>query len=124
VVIGVIFIFCYSISNISSDFLENGPDILIYELEFMIKSFLIHGHIPEILLLVTLVPIVKDKLGDLCISAHYRSIAISSIILELMYWLIIYIYGHLLKCDQFQYRFQELSSTTLCSWVVFETIDQ
>jgi hypothetical protein len=37
-----------------------------------------------------------------------------------MDWLIINIYGHLLKCDQFQ----ELSSTTLCSWVVFETIDQ
>ena len=80
-------------------------------LEDMIKSFLIHGHVPEILLLATLVPIVKDKLCDLCSSANYRSIAISSIILKLMDWLIISIYGHVLKFDQFQFGLQELSST-------------
>ena len=38
------------ICNFSSDFLKNGPDILIYHLEVMIKSFLIHGHVSEILL--------------------------------------------------------------------------
>ena len=114
---------CFSISNFSSDFLKNGPDILIYHLEVMIKSFLIHGHVPEILLLATLVPIVKDKLGDLCSSANYRSIAISSIILKLMDWLIINIYEHLLKFDQSQFGFQELSSTTLCSCGVFKTIN-
>ena len=112
------------ICNFSSDFLKNGPDILIYHLEVMIKTFLIHGHISEILLLATLVPIVKDKLGDLCNSKNYRSIAISSLILKLIDWLIINIYGHLLKCDDLQFGFQEMSSTTLCSWVVYETIDE
>ena len=101
------------ICNFSSDFLKNGPDILIYHLEVMIKSFLVHGHVSEILLLATLVPIVKDKLGDLCSSQNYRSIAISSLILKLMDWLIINIYGHLLQCDDFQLGFQELSSTTV-----------
>jgi hypothetical protein len=33
-------------------------------------------------------------------------------------------YRHLLKCDDFQFGFQELSNTSLCSWVVYETIDQ
>ena len=47
-----------------------------------------------------------------------------SLILKLMDWLIINIYGHLLQCDDFQFGFQELSSTTLCSWVVYETIDE
>ena len=101
------------ICNFSSDFLKNGPDILIYHLEVMIKSFLVHGHVSEILLLATLVPIVKDKLGDLCSSQNYRSIAISSLILKLMDWLIINIYGHLLQCDDLQFGFQELSSTTV-----------
>ena len=48
--------------DFSSDFLKEGPDILIFHLEKMIKSCLIHGHVPEILLLATLVPLVKDKL--------------------------------------------------------------
>ena len=109
--------------DFSSDFLKEGPDILIYHLEVMIRSFLVHGHVSEILLLATLVPIVKDKLGDLCSSSNYRSIAISSIILKLLDWVIIINYGHLFKTDDFQFGFQEQSSTSMCSWVVYETID-
>ena len=70
--------------NFSSDFLKEGPDILIFHLEKMIKSCLIHGHVSEILLLATLLPLVKDKLGDLCSSKNYRSNAISSLILKLL----------------------------------------
>jgi hypothetical protein len=113
------------ICNFSSDFLKNEPEILLYHLQKMIQSFMIHGHVSEVLLLATLVPIVKDKLGDLCTSRNYRSIAISSIILKLLDWIFINLYGHLLKCDDFQFGFQEMSSTSLCSWVVvYETIDQ
>ena len=103
------------ICNFSSDFLKNSPEVLIYHLEKMIKAFLVHGHVSEVLLLATLVPIVKDKLGDLCSSANYRSIAISSLILKLLDWIVINLYGHLLKCDDFQFGFQEQSSTSLCS---------
>jgi hypothetical protein len=89
----------------------------------MIKSFLIHGHVSSMLLLATLVPIIKDKLGDLCSSSNYRSIALSSVILKLIDWLIINIFGHILKLDDFQFGFQQNSSTSLCSWLVYETID-
>jgi hypothetical protein len=109
--------------NLTSDFLKNGPEILFKHLEIMIRSFLIHGHVSQIFLLATLVPIVKDKLGDLCSSTNYRSIAISTVILKLIDWLIINIFGHHLKLDDFQFGFQENSSTSLCSWMVYETID-
>ena len=45
-------------------------------------------------------------------------------ILKLLDWVILLNYGHLLKLDDFQFGFQEMSSTSLCSWVVYETIDQ
>ena len=109
--------------DFSSDFLKQGPDTLLKHLEIMIKSFLIHGHVSSSLLLATLVPIIKDKLGDLCSSKNYRSIALSSVILKLIDWLIINIFGHLLQLDDFQFGFQQNSSTALCSWVVYETID-
>ena len=32
-------------------------------------------------------------------------------------------YGHLLRTNDFQFGFQPCSSTSLCSWMVFETID-
>ena len=50
----------------------------------------------------TLVPIVKDKLGDVCSSKNYRSIAISSLVLKLIDWVIILQYGHLMKTNEFQ----------------------
>ena len=92
-------------------------------MEIMIRAFVVHGHVSNSLLLATLVPIVKDKLGDLCSSQNYRSIAISSVILKLIDWVIIKIYGHHFKLNDFQFGFQENSSTNLCSWVVYETID-
>ena len=67
---------------------------------------MVHGHGTETLLLATLVPIVKDKLEDLCSSKNYRSIAISSLILKLLDWVILLNYSHLLKCDDFHFGFQ------------------
>ena len=112
------------IHDFSSDFLKHSPDILFEYLAVIIKAFVTHGHVTSSLLVATLVPIVKDKLADLCSSKNYRSIAISSLILKLLDWIILLNYGHLLKTNDFQFGFQKSSNTSLCSWVVYETIDQ
>ena len=108
----------------SSDFRKHAPDILYEQLAVVIRSFVSHGHVTSSLLIATLVPIVKDKLADLCSSKNYRSIVISSLILKLLDWVILLNYGHLLKNNDFQFGFQKLSNTSLCSWMVYETIDQ
>ena len=109
--------------DFSTDLIRGAPDILFYHLSEIIKAFLVHGHVSQHLLLASLVPLVKDKLADLCSSSNYRSIAISSIFLKLLDWIIIISYGHLLKLDDLQFGFQKDNSTSLCSWMVFETID-
>ena len=113
-----------AIFDFSSDFLKNSPDILYELLATVIKSFVTHGHVSSFLLIATLVPVVKDKLADLCSSKNYRSIAISSLILKVLDWIILLNYGHLLKTNDFQFGFQKGSNTSLCSWIVYETIDQ
>lgn len=110
--------------DFSSDFLKQGPDILHEHLANTLKAFTVHGHVTDHLLKATLVPLVKDKLGDICSSKNYRSIAISSLILKLLDWVLIINYGHLLKSNEFQFGFQQFSNTSLCSWLVYETIDQ
>ena len=111
------------IYQFSSDCLKNAPDIFHDYLAKLVKTFFIHGYIPKVLLTAVLVPIVKDKLGNVCDSKNYRSIAISSLVLKLIDWIIIDKYGHLMKTNDFQFGFQAFSSTSLCSWMVFETID-
>ena len=109
--------------NVTLDFLINGSQILFENLSLVLQSFFIHGNVSQRLLLATLVPIVKDKLGDLYSSKNCRSFAISSLLLKLLDWVILINYGHLLKCNDFQFGFQENNNTSLCSWVVYETID-
>ena len=86
----VLFVFLYS------DCLKNAPSILFEHLEFIIKSFLIHGHVSTVLLLATLVPLIKDKLGNMCTSKNYRSIAIRSLLLKIFDWVIILLFGEAL----------------------------
>jgi hypothetical protein len=82
-----------------------------------------YGHVSSYLLLATLVPIIKDKLGDSCSSKNYRSIAISSLVLKVLDWIIIILFGVCLGLDDLQFAYQAKVSTTVCSWVVTETVN-
>ena len=89
----------------------------------LFKTFLIHGHVSTVLLLASLVPIVKDKLGNIGDSSNYRSIAISSLLLKILDWVVILLYGQKLDLDQRQFSYQPKISTNMCTWMVTETID-
>ena len=69
--------------SFSSDCIKNGTERLFELLALAIQSFLIHGHISMFLLLSTLIPLIKDKLGSINSSKNYRSIAISSLVAKL-----------------------------------------
>ena len=96
----------------------------MYEkLSIILQSFLIHGHVTNILLLATLVPIIKDKLGSQNVSKNYRSIAISSILLKLIDWVFLLLFGANFGLNDFQFAYQAGCSTTMCTWAVLETVD-
>ena len=111
------------ILEITSDCVINAPGMLYDRLSVILKSYLIHGHMSDFLLISTLLPLIKDKLGDLGSSKNYRSIAISSVILKLFDWAIILLYGDKLKLHDLQFAYQPEISTSMCTWMVVETID-
>ena len=59
----------------------------------MMKCFLIHGHVSQVLLLATMVPLIKNKLSDAETSDNYRLIALSSVILKIFDWIVILLFG-------------------------------
>ena len=69
--------------NIPNHFKNIYSSLLAELLSIIIQCYLIHGHVTRFLLLATLLPIIKDKLGSICNSKNYRSIAINSLILKL-----------------------------------------
>jgi hypothetical protein len=108
--------------SFSSDCFKNGTESLFENLSFLLQSFLVHGPITNILLFATLVPIIKDKLGSINVSKNYRSIAISSIVLKLIDWIFILLFGKHFGLNDFQFAYQAGCSTTMCTWAVFGTL--
>ena len=109
--------------DFSSDCLINGPKILHTHLANLFRMFLIHGKVAAILLLCSLIPIVKDNLGDLTSSDNYRAIAKSSLILKLFDWIVLLTQGEKLASDQLQFGYQRLSSTVMCTWAAASVIN-
>ena len=64
-----------SVFNVTSDMYKNSPDAFYYHLTNILKGSLVHGRLPDIVLLCSLMPLVKDNLGDITKSSNYRAIA-------------------------------------------------
>ena len=89
----------------------------------LLQLFISHGYVPELLLVCTLLPLVKDNLGDLSASDNYRAIATSCQVLKLLDIVILILEGEKLGCDQLQFGFQAMASTNMCSWLATSVID-
>ena len=107
----------------SSDCLNINSERLAVLLAAIFQSFLVHGHVTRFLLLATLVPIIKDKLGSINTSKTYRSIAISSLILKLIDWIVILLFGDTFGLNDLQFAYQPGISGNMCTWAILETVD-
>ena len=106
-----------------SDCYINGPDILAFHLSNLIRLFIVHGSVPQFILLCTLIPIVKDGLGDITSSDNYRAIAGGCLLLKLLDMIILLLEGDKLKFSELQFAYQAMSSTSVCTWSATAVID-
>ena len=90
--------------DFQSDCLIEGPPEVIAHLTNMIRLFISHGQVPDMILLCTLLPLVKDNLGDLTQSDNYRAIDAGCEILKLLDIVILILEGEKLGCDLLQYN--------------------
>ena len=114
---------CDAIFDIMSDFFIHAPPHLVTHLTSLVKLFLSHGALPSSILVCTLLPLVKDNLGDITSSDNYRAIAGGCLLLKLVDLVILLLEGERLSCDTLQFGYQANSSTTMCTWTVTSIID-
>ena len=73
-----------AVFEMSSDYYLNAPPELVSHLTKLIKLYLSHGYVPKAVLMCTLLPLLKDNLGDITSSENYRAIAGGCLLLKLL----------------------------------------
>ena len=110
------------LDHISAEHLKNASNNLIPLLAMCISGFLIHGILPDSMITVLLVPVIKDKSGKINSKDNYRPIALASIlskVLEIILLARLEIY--LLTSDN-QFGFKKEHGTDMCIFALKEII--
>ena len=82
-----------------------------------------HGYLPTVLIKTTIVPVVKNKSGNLSDSNNYRPIALATIVSKILESVLLIKWGeYLTSCDN-QFGFKSSHSTDLCIYTLKEYIE-
>lgn len=104
----------FGMDGISSEHLKYAHGSVLVLLSLCINGMIKHCFLPERLMSTAIVPILKDKTGDVTDSHNYRPISITTACSKLLESLILKKYEKLLyTCDN-QFGFKKGHSTELC----------
>ena len=112
-----------SVHNWSTDALKAGDTVLAGHFCKLFKAFFMHGYISDLFLDCSLIPIVKDQKSSKSTSENYRLIAISSLFLKILDYIILSLFSDTFESINLQFGFQVNCSTTMCSWTLLETVN-
>ena len=88
-----------------------------------LTGFLMHGYLPESMMSVVLVPIIKDKTGKINSKDNYRPIAIASTLSKLFEKILLERLSNYLFTSSHQFGFKPKHSTDTCIYVLKEAVD-
>ncbi len=105
-----------------SNHVKYANEYLYEHISLLLTAMLTHGVTPEDLLRATITSLPKDKAGNLCDSANYRGIALTTCLSKIYDIIIIQRYPQYLATSHLQFAFKEGHSTTMCNLVAKEVI--
>ena len=106
--------------NIYAEHLKYSSAKLYTLLSMCLTSFFVHGYLPQSLLTVILVPVIKDKAGNINSINNYRPIALASIMSKIIEHIILDRIEHLLITNPNQFGFKSNHSTDQCIYALKE----
>ncbi len=83
----------------------------------------LHGYFPDELMSTVIIPIVKNKKGNITDMDNYRPIAITTIISKIVELLMLHRYSSLLQTTDNQFGFRSKHSTDMCVFALQQVID-
>ena len=110
--------------SVQAEHFKYASDVLYVLLSLLFSMCISHGFIPSGIMHTIIVPIVKDKKGDISDKDNYRPIAITSVFSKVFELVILLKYSDtLLKTTFNQFGFKKKSSTDLCVFAFKEIVD-
>ena len=100
-----------------------GSDRLIVMITLLFNSMLVHGIAPDDLLLGTMIPLIKNSRAAKQCSDNYRALTIGTGMSKLLDKVILDEQKDALETSDLQFGYKEKLSTTMCSFMVLETIE-
>ena len=110
-------------SVLSTNALKNGTDFLCLHLSFMLTIMIRHGYSNTVFNTVTFTPLIKNERKNKNISDNYRAIALNSMFSKILDYIILEYFKSELKSSIFQFAYKKNFSTSLCSFLMKETIE-
>ena len=89
----------------------------------LFNSIIVHGFIPNELMNTMIIPLVKDKKGDVTSKDNYRPIAVTNVSSKIFEVLLLHKYREFLSSTDYQFGFKAGHSTDMCCYVLKEVID-
>jgi hypothetical protein len=109
--------------GLQSEHFKYGSDKLNVLLCLLFNCMVLHGYVCEGLMDTILIPIVKDKKGNIASKDNYRPIAITSVISKIFEAIILSRYQYCLITCHNQFGFKEDHSTDMCLFSLKQVVD-
>jgi len=111
------------LDNISSEHFKYASDKLYVLLSLVLNCMIKHGYLPAKFMETVLVPIVKDKKGDITDGDNYRPIAITCVTSKVVELVILEKFLDYLHTTDNQFGFKHGLSTEFCIFTLKQTIE-
>ena len=109
-------------SGLFTDHLKHAPHRLYVLLTSLFNSMVVHGIAPSNMLTGTIIPIIKDNRLSHNNSSNYRTLTIGTVLSKAFEILIIRKQSKVFNTSEQQFGFKKESSTTMCTFMVQQTI--
>ena len=107
---------------ISAEHIKFASDRLIPLISICFTSCFVHGYLPSSLLTVVLVPIIKNKAGNVNAIDNYRPVALSNIFSKILEFIILERIECYLITSGNQFGFKKKHGTDMCIYTLKEAI--
>ena len=110
-------------SDLSTDSIKNGSDLLYLYLSFLYSMMITHGYSNDTFNTVVFNPIVKDGRKSKCDSSNYRAISLNSLFSKIYDYILLDHFNAEFSSSDYQFAYKKSFSTTLCTFLFKETIE-